>query len=172
MTIEIHRRKSCDKQISTRRPPSARLLARVFGTTRQEKDAKEQRDLNELAETDPAEYDRRIKEWHKRKMEERDGISRSLDAEDGDDPDQDQKGDLERRKALARERRDARYSLTLHEVVISDPREWFRAYLLALCACDYCAPLYNIRYGSIPTAVALVRDKSCWWGAAASHLRV
>lgn len=75
----------------------------------QEKDTREQQELNELADSDPAEYDRRIKAWHKRKIEGRDGTSSSLNAgDDGDGVDQTQNGDLERRKALARERRDAR----------------------------------------------------------------
>ena len=70
----------------------------------QEKEAKEQQELNELADSDPAEYDRRIKEWQKRKIEGRDGTSSNLDV----DVDHTQSGDLERRKSLARERRDAR----------------------------------------------------------------
>ncbi|CAM9618041.1 unnamed protein product [Pylaiella littoralis] len=74
-----------------------------------EKDTREQQELNELADSDPAEYDRRIKAWHKRKIEGRDGTSSSLNAgDDGGGVDQTQNGDLERRKALARERRDAR----------------------------------------------------------------
>lgn len=70
----------------------------------QEKEAKEQQELNELADSDPAEYDRRIKEWHKRKIEGRGGTSSNLDVH----VDQTQSGDLERRKSLARERREAR----------------------------------------------------------------
>lgn len=72
---------------------------------RQEKEAREQQELNELADSDPAEYDRRIKEWHKRKIEGRDGTSSSLG---GDAVDHTESGDLERRKSLARERRSER----------------------------------------------------------------
>lgn len=72
---------------------------------RQEKEAREQQELNELADSDPAEYDRRIKEWHKRKIEGRDGTSSNLG---GDAVDHTESGDLERRKSLARERRSAR----------------------------------------------------------------
>lgn len=74
---------------------------------RQEKEAKEQQELNELADTDPQEYDRRIKEWHKKKVEGRDGGG--LETTDvGDAVDRQLTGDLERRKSLARERRNAR----------------------------------------------------------------
>lgn len=75
----------------------------------QEKEAREQQELNDLADSDPAEYDRRIKEWQKRKIEGRDGTSSNLSVGGGGDGvDQTQNGDLERRKSLARERRAAR----------------------------------------------------------------
>lgn len=78
-------------------------------TPLQEKEAKEQQDLNTLADTDPEEYDRRIKEWHKRKIEGRDGPGgRGGGVGGGDESDRKRSGDLERRKSLARERRDAR----------------------------------------------------------------
>lgn len=75
----------------------------------QDRDAKEQEELNLLADTDPAEYDRRIKEWHKKKLEirERGGVG---GGGVGDGLELDYAGNLERRKSLARERRDARYA--------------------------------------------------------------
>lgn len=74
----------------------------------QDREAKEQEELNILADTDPVEYDRRIKEWHKKKLEirERGGVG---DEGVGDGLELDFAGNLERRKSLARERRDARY---------------------------------------------------------------
>lgn len=80
-------------------PPTSPLL-------HQEREAKEQQELNELADTDPAEYDRRIKKWYKRKMDGRDASSGGLDIGAGGD--QERSGELDRRKSLARERRDAR----------------------------------------------------------------
>eukprot|EP00903_Cladosiphon_okamuranus_P007797 g7546.t1 len=84
-----------------------------------EKDAKEQQELNELADSDPAEYDRRVKEWHKRKIEGRDGTSSSLDVH----VDQTQRGDLERRKSLARERREARRAAMHARPSIGTPKK-------------------------------------------------
>lgn len=95
----------------------------------QEREAREQEELNVLAETDPAEYDRRIKEWHERKMEERERGERGgaagevaagaggraggrgdLGLEGGHGGDgEDASADMERRKSLARERRSKRY---------------------------------------------------------------
>lgn len=82
----------------------------------QEREAQEQQELNELAETDPAEYDRRIQVWLKRKQDEKDSARRGQVApENGDGLGVDSTLSLERRKALARERRDARYGLEIIE---------------------------------------------------------
>lgn len=72
----------------------------------QEKEAKEQKELNELADNDPAEYDRRIKEWHKKKMDSKDPRGAGRGDKGGSDGDLSE--NLERRKSLARQRRDAR----------------------------------------------------------------
>lgn len=90
-------------------PTADRFVITMVHVVIQEKEAREQQELNELADSNPAEYDRRIKEWQKRKIEGRDGTSSSLSVGGGGDGvDQTQNGDLERRKSLARERRAAR----------------------------------------------------------------
>lgn len=64
--------------------------------------------MNDLADTDPVEYDRRIKEWHKKKIEERHVNGGGFDTGSSDDTDRNRIGQLEQRRALARERRNAR----------------------------------------------------------------
>lgn len=68
--------------------------------------------MNLLADTDPAEYDKRIKEWHKRQLEAREKGARGSGGDSRvseDRRDTEQSGDLGLRKSLARERRAARY---------------------------------------------------------------
>ena len=98
----------------------------------QERQAKEQQELNDLADTDPAEYDRRIKEWRKRKLEGRDGSAgRGVGGGDGDGgADIDEIGDVERRKSLARERREARYSI--NSSVVANSTWYIYMYILFL----------------------------------------
>lgn len=78
----------------------------------QEKEARLQEELNLLAETDPAEYDRRIKQWHKEKMDLWESNDRGAGASAGGEEDRgedDISANLERRKSLARERRITRH---------------------------------------------------------------
>ncbi|CAM9456334.1 unnamed protein product, partial [Discosporangium mesarthrocarpum] len=81
-----------------------------------EKEAKEQDELNLLADTDPDEYDRRMKEFYKKKLAEAATAKTGVGDGDADRP-----GDLERRRSLARERRDARRAQLRKRPVIGIP---------------------------------------------------
>lgn len=123
----------------------------------QEREAKEQQELNDLADTDPAEYDRRIKEWRKRKLEGRDGSAgRGVGGGDGDGgADIDEIGDVERRKSLARERREARYSINSSVVANST---WYiymyQVYIISISIgqCATLAPVIPFTHKREPTA--------------------